>query len=116
MKRLAMKRLAPACLLGVGLLLASGVTAQKVDAEVERLRSQLRTLERDSLLGELARVERLRAQQAIDALAGASRRDRRPAPIGSPGFPGSPRADPNSAAPAAHQDDKCNDPCTDIRG
>ena len=76
MKRLAMKRLARVCLLGVGLLLASGVTAQKVDAEVERLRSQLRTLERDSLLGELARVERLRAQQAIDALAGASRRDR----------------------------------------
>lgn len=63
--------------LPVGLVLALGAAgAPKVDPEVERLRSQLRALDEDSLLGGLAQVDRLRAQQAIEAVADASRRER----------------------------------------
>lgn len=56
--------------------LCANVSAQKVDPEVERLRAQLRTLDQDTTLGALAPAERLRAQQAIEALALAKRRDR----------------------------------------
>jgi len=62
------------------LLLALGVSAtalaQKVDPETERLRSQLRALDEEPTLGTLAPAERLRAQQAIEALPAASRRER----------------------------------------
>ncbi|MCX7562982.1 OmpA family protein [Xanthomonadaceae bacterium XH05] len=60
--------------LGLGLCVSAA--AQKVDPEVERLRAQLRTLDQDTTLGVLAPTERLRAQQAVDALALAKRRDR----------------------------------------
>lgn len=65
----------------IGILLLSlgvGATAlaQKVDPETERLRAQLRALDEDPTLGTLAPAERLRAQQAIEALPAASRRER----------------------------------------
>lgn len=56
--------------------LCANAAAQKVDPEVERLRAQLRTLDQDTSLGALAPAERLRAQQAVEALALAKRRDR----------------------------------------
>lgn len=64
------------CVVGLGLLLCTSAVAQKVDPEVERLRAQLRTLGDDSALGTLAPAERLRAQQAIETLVIAKRRDR----------------------------------------
>ncbi len=60
----------------LGLGLCANAAAQKVDPEVERLRAQLRTLDRDAALGALAPAERLRAQQAIESLALAKRRER----------------------------------------
>lgn len=62
----------------LGILLGTGlnVAAQKVDPDVERLRSQLRSLELDPQLATLAPAQRLRAQQAIEALAQAGRRGR----------------------------------------
>lgn len=60
----------------LGLVIANGVLAQKLDPDVERLRTQLRSLEQDPQLGKLAPAERLRAQQAIEALALAKRRER----------------------------------------
>ena len=62
--------------MGLGLLLCASAVAQKVDPEMERLRAQLRSLSGDSTLGALAPAERLRAQQSIEALANAKRRDR----------------------------------------
>ena len=65
------------CMIGVlSFVLSTASIAQKVDPEVERLRSQLRSLEHDSLLSDLAPAERLRAHQAIDALGVAKKRDR----------------------------------------
>lgn len=61
-------------LLGFGL--CASVAAQKIDPEVERLRTQLRTLGQDTELGALASTERLLAQQAIEALAQTRRRER----------------------------------------
>jgi outer membrane protein OmpA-like peptidoglycan-associated protein len=52
------------------------VAAPKVDPELQRLESALRNLEADPSLGPLAPVERLRAQQALDALRVAGRRER----------------------------------------
>jgi len=60
----------------LGLVIASAAPAQKLDPDVERLRTQLRSLEQDPQLGGLAPAERLRAQQAIEALALAKRRAR----------------------------------------
>ncbi len=62
--------------LALALCLCTPALAQKVDAETERLRAQLRTLDEEPTLGTLAPAERLRAQQAIEALPGASRRER----------------------------------------
>lgn len=72
MKTNSMKMLAVLLCLGV----CTNAAAQKVDPEAERLRAQLRTLDQDTTLGVLAPAERLRAQQAIEALALAKRRDR----------------------------------------
>lgn len=55
---------------------ASAGAAPKVDPTVDRLRNELRALETDPSLGSLAEAERIRAQQAIDALAAAGRRER----------------------------------------
>ena len=62
--------------MALGLGLCTNAAAQKVDPEVERLRAQLRTLGEDTALGTLAPAERLRAQQAIETLALAKRRER----------------------------------------
>lgn len=66
-----------ALLLGLGFV-ASASAAPKVDPTVDRLRNELRALEADPSLGALAEAERIRAQQAIDALAAAGRREREP--------------------------------------
>lgn len=60
----------------LALLLSGGGLAQKLDPDVERLRAQLRSLEQDPQLGSLAPAERLRAQQAIEQLTQAKRRER----------------------------------------
>lgn len=60
----------------LGLMLANAAFAQKLDPDVERLRTQLRSLEQDPQLGTLAPAEQLRAQQAIEALALSKRRER----------------------------------------
>ena len=54
----------------------SAMAAPKSDPTVERLRNELRALESDPGLRALAEVDRLRAQQAVDALAAAGRRER----------------------------------------
>jgi outer membrane protein OmpA-like peptidoglycan-associated protein len=58
------------------IVMAASFSAQadKLDPDVERMRAQLKTLEQDPVLGSLAPAERLRAQQAIDALAQSGRR------------------------------------------
>ncbi|MCB1569096.1 MAG: OmpA family protein [Xanthomonadales bacterium] len=58
------------------IVMAASFSAQadKLDPDVERMRAQLKTLEQDPVLGSLAPAERLRAQQAIDALAKSGRR------------------------------------------
>ena len=66
-----------ALLLGLGFV-ASASASPKVDPTVDRLRNELRALEADPSLGALAEAERIRAQQAIDALAAAGRREREP--------------------------------------
>ena len=58
------------------LCLCTPAQAQKVDPEMERLRAQLRSLDEEPTLGGLAPAQRLRAQQAIEALSSASRRER----------------------------------------
>lgn len=63
-------------LLGLMLLLGSPVLAQKLDPDLERLRAQLRSLEQNPELGMLAPAERLRAQQEIERVANAGRRQR----------------------------------------
>ncbi len=60
----------------LALCLCAPALAQKVDPEMERLRSQLRALDEEPTFGALAPAERLLAQQAIEALAAASRRER----------------------------------------
>lgn len=60
----------------LALCLCAPALAQKVDPEMERLRAQLRSLDEEPALGTLAPAERLRAQQAIEALSTASRRER----------------------------------------
>jgi outer membrane protein OmpA-like peptidoglycan-associated protein len=62
-------------LLGLAFV-ASAAAAPKVDPTVDRLRNELRALEADPSLGALAEAERIRAQQAIDTLAAAGRRER----------------------------------------
>lgn len=49
---------------------------QADDPDLERLRTELRRLDNDPSMAELAGVERLKARQALEALAGAGRRDR----------------------------------------
>lgn len=58
----------------LALAVCSPALADKIDPDVERLRAQLHTLEQDPQLGRLAPAERLRAQQAIEALASSGRR------------------------------------------
>ena len=60
----------------LGLALCGGALAQKLDPDVERLRTQLRSLEQDPQLGSLAPAEQLRAQQAIEQLTVSKRRER----------------------------------------
>jgi outer membrane protein OmpA-like peptidoglycan-associated protein len=60
----------------LALCLCTPAQAQKVDPEMERLRAQLRSLDEEPTLGGLAPAQRLRAQQAIEALSSASRRER----------------------------------------
>lgn len=60
----------------LALVIGAGALAQKLDPDVERLRAQLRSLEQDPQLGTLAPAERLRAQQAIERLTQAKRRER----------------------------------------
>lgn len=57
-------------------LAADAVAAPKVDPTVDRLRNELRALASDPGLGDLAEAERIRAEQAIAALAAAGRRER----------------------------------------
>ncbi|MBB5209178.1 OmpA family protein [Chiayiivirga flava] len=57
-------------------LAADAVAAPKVDPTVDRLRNELRALTSDPGLGDLAEAERIRAEQAIAALAAAGRRER----------------------------------------
>lgn len=57
-------------------LAAEAVAAPKVDPTVDRLRNELRALASDPGLGDLAEAERIRAEQAIAALAAAGRRER----------------------------------------
>ena len=63
-------------LLCLGALLATTAVAQKIDPDLERLRTQLRNLEQNDRLGSLAPAERLRAQQEIERLAQTNRRQR----------------------------------------
>ncbi|HET9048762.1 MAG TPA: OmpA family protein [Chiayiivirga sp.] len=58
----------------IALAVSFSAQADKLDPDVERMRAQLKTLEQDPVLGSLAPAERLRAQQAIDALAQTGRR------------------------------------------
>lgn len=66
---------------GVLLLVAGGCAADAAlaagfDPEAERLRAQLQALDEDARLGELAQRDRLLAQQALEALTQAGRRER----------------------------------------
>lgn len=64
---------------GVLLLLAlcvPALAADQVDPDVERLRAELHALDRDPTLGGLAGVARLKARNALDALASARRKER----------------------------------------
>lgn len=69
-----MKRSLPALLALLFCMAASA--APKLDPDVERLRAQLSGIDADPAFVDLARVERLQAKQAIDALAVARRSDR----------------------------------------
>lgn len=63
----------------VAMLAAASVHAQgrdAVDPDVERLRTELRALDNDPSMASLAGVERLKARQALESLAGANRRER----------------------------------------
>ncbi len=60
----------------LGLIVCTGALAQKLDPDVERLRTQLRSLEQDPQLANLAPAEQLRAQQAIEQLTVSKRRER----------------------------------------
>lgn len=63
-------------LLAVLLVSSSLVAADKVDADVQRLQTQLDQLEAEASLAGLAGLERLKARQALDALRSAKSRDR----------------------------------------
>lgn len=70
---------APARWLPVVLLLGislAATAAEKPDPELDRLRAELAELDADPSLGELARVERLRARQAVERVADTKPRQR----------------------------------------
>jgi outer membrane protein OmpA-like peptidoglycan-associated protein len=76
MSRLSMTALRGALLLA-GLAAASlSIAAPKVDPTVDRLQRALRAVETDPSLRSFAEAERIRAHNAIDALAAAGRRER----------------------------------------
>lgn len=70
-----MIRFAIATLLLVALA-APASAADKVDPDHERLAAELRALDKDPSLGELAGVQRLKARQALTALLNAGKRER----------------------------------------
>jgi outer membrane protein OmpA-like peptidoglycan-associated protein len=71
-----MNRLVQACVVALLLVLVACASAPRRDPALERLQASLRALDDDPSLGPLASGDRIRARQAIEALALASGRDR----------------------------------------
>lgn len=71
-----MNRFVPAFVIALLFVLVACASAPRRDPALERLQSSLRALDEDPSLGPLASGDRIRARQAIDALALASGRDR----------------------------------------
>lgn len=70
-----MSRLLSACMVAL-LLLPAAAAARQPDPDLQRLSGELAELESDPALGRLAGAERLKARNAVQALADARRRER----------------------------------------